>query len=48
MSFNPLKEKGVSLSKQLRSWHDIAHRKFNKYSRKYINTNWFRYILNSI
>ena len=31
MSFNPLKEKGVSLSKQLRSWHDIAHRKFNKY-----------------
>lgn len=31
MSFNPLKEKGVCLSKQLRSWHDIAHRKFNKY-----------------
>ncbi|MBR1424305.1 hypothetical protein IJ579_01940 [bacterium] len=30
MSFNPLKEKGISLDKQLRTWHDIAHRKFNK------------------
>ena len=31
MSFNPLKEKGVAIEKQLRSWHDIAHRHFNKY-----------------
>lgn len=31
MSFNPLKEKGISLEKQLRSWHNIAHRHFNKY-----------------
>lgn len=31
MSFNPLKEKGVSIEKQLRTWHDIAHRHFNKY-----------------
>lgn len=31
MSFNPLKEKGVTIEKQLRSWHDIAHRHFNKY-----------------
>ena len=30
MNFNPLKEKGISLEKQLRSWHDIAHRKYNK------------------
>ena len=30
MSFNPLKEKGLSIDKQLRTWHDIAHRKFNK------------------
>lgn len=30
MSFNPLKEKGVSIEKQLRNWHDIAHRHFNK------------------
>lgn len=30
MSFNPLKEKGISLEKQLRSWHEIAHRHFNK------------------
>ncbi|MBD5401424.1 hypothetical protein HDR58_01300 [bacterium] len=31
MSFNPLKEKGISPEKQLRTWHDIAHRHFNKY-----------------
>lgn len=31
MVFNPLKEKGFSLEKQLRTWHDIAHRHFNKY-----------------
>ncbi len=30
MSFNPLKEKGISLENQLRTWHDIAHRHFNK------------------
>ncbi len=30
MKFNPLKEKGIPLEKQLRTWHDIAHRKFNK------------------
>lgn len=30
MSFNPLKEKGMPLEKQLRTWHDIAHRHFNK------------------
>jgi len=30
MTFNPLKEKGISLNKQLRTWHDIAKRKFNK------------------
>lgn len=31
MSFNPLKEKGIALEKQLRSWHDIVKRPFNKY-----------------
>lgn len=31
MTFNPLKEKGISIDKQLRSWKDIAKRKFNKY-----------------
>lgn len=31
MTFNPLKEKGISLDKQLRSWHDIVKRPFNKY-----------------
>jgi len=30
MTFNPLKEKGTPLDKQLRSWHDIVHRPFNK------------------
>ncbi len=29
-SFNPLKEKGMPLEKQIRTWHDIAHRKYNK------------------
>ena len=29
-TFNPLKEKGLPLEKQVRTWHDIAHRKFNK------------------
>lgn len=24
MTFNPLKEKGISLDKQLRSWYDIV------------------------
>lgn len=30
MSFNPLKEKGISIDKQLRSWHDIVKKPFNK------------------
>lgn len=30
MAFNPLKEKGLPIEKQLRTWHDIAHRKYNK------------------
>ena len=30
MTFNPLKEKGTSIEKQLRSWHDIALKPFNK------------------
>lgn len=30
MKFNPLKEKGIPLEKQVRTWHDIAHRKYNK------------------
>ncbi len=30
MTFNPLKEKGIPLEKQVRTWHDIAKRKFNK------------------
>ena len=30
MTFNPLKEKGIKLEKQLRTWHDICHRPFNK------------------
>ena len=32
MTFNPLKEKGVPLEKQLRSWHDIVKRPFDKHS----------------
>ena len=31
MTPNPLKEKGIPMEKQIRSWHDIAKRKFNKY-----------------
>ncbi len=31
MTLNPLKEKGIALEKQLRSWHDIVKRPFNKY-----------------
>ncbi len=30
MSFNALKEKGIAIDDQLRTWHDIAHRHFNK------------------
>lgn len=30
MTFNPLKEKGIALDKQGRTWRDIAKRKFNK------------------
>lgn len=30
MAFNPLEEKGVSIDKQLRSWHEIALKPFNK------------------
>ena len=31
MTFNPLEEKGIPLEKQVRSWHDIVKRPFNKY-----------------
>jgi len=30
MTFNPLKEKGIALEKQIRTWHDIVTRPFNK------------------
>lgn len=30
MSFNALKEKGIPIDKQLRTWHDIVKRPFNK------------------
>ena len=30
MKMDLLKEKGISLEKQIRSWHDIANRKYNK------------------
>ncbi len=30
MTFNPLKEKGMSLDKQLRNWHQIAGKPYNK------------------
>ena len=30
MKFNPLKEKGIPMEKQLRTWCDIAGRKYNK------------------
>lgn len=32
MSFNPLKEKGIALDKQLRTWYDISKRRFDKHS----------------
>ncbi len=32
MTFNPLKEKGIPLEKQIRSWHDIVKRPFDKHS----------------
>lgn len=31
MTFNPLKEKGISLDKQLRNWYDIVKRPFDKH-----------------
>ncbi len=31
MTFNPLKEKGTPLEKQLQSWHDIVKRPFDKH-----------------
>ena len=31
MTFNPLEEKGIILSDQLRSWEDIVKRPFDKY-----------------
>ena len=30
MSFNPLQEKGTPIEKQIRSWHEIAKKPFNK------------------
>lgn len=30
MSFNPLKEKGIPVEKQMRTWHEIAKRPYNK------------------
>ena len=30
MKINPLKEKGIPIEKQVRTWHDIASRKYNK------------------
>ena len=32
MTFNPLEEKGIPVEKQLRSWHDIVKRPFDKHS----------------
>ena len=32
MSFNPLEEKGIPVEKQLRSWHDIVKRPFDKHT----------------
>ncbi len=31
MTFNPLQEKGIPLEKQLRSWHDVVKRPFDKH-----------------
>ncbi len=30
MTFNPLKEKGISLEKQLRNWHQIVAKPYKK------------------
>ena len=30
MTFNPLKEKGISFEKQLRNWHQIVAKPYNK------------------
>ena len=30
MGFNPLKEKGIALSKQIRNWHQIVGKPYNK------------------
>lgn len=30
MAMNPLEEKGIPVEKQLRTWHDIALKPFNK------------------
>ena len=30
MTFNPLLEKGTPIDKQIRSWHEIAKKPFNK------------------
>ena len=30
MSFNPLKEKGLPIEKQLRNWHQIVGKPYNK------------------
>ena len=31
MTFNPLKEKGIPVAKQLRNWHDVVKRPFDKH-----------------
>mgnify|MGYP007123281621 CR=1 FL=1 len=30
MSFNPLKEKGIPIEKQIRNWHQIVGKPYNK------------------
>ena len=30
MTFNPLQEKGIPIEKQIRSWHEITKKPFNK------------------
>ena len=30
MGFNPLKEKGIAISKQIRNWHQIIGKPYNK------------------
>ena len=30
MSFNPLKEKGINIEKQIRNWHQIVGKPYNK------------------